>query len=234
MSVISKLEFKIADHVSELTEPFNGMNEEYVKLIRAYHETYLDETRTEEHKRQQRASTKNLILDLVSERVNRAKEAIADIKKQYVGSKEAPELRAEERVFNVLYWKEIFHYADYSELEQLHSENSTDPVFKKLLYNELKRREIEKPAHYNLSKQTKLIENIEQEMEFPELDKLEQIMEHMRATSREHFYYNIQEYIASGTEIKPRTINNDLDAFPITDTSKGGTFRPLFSLPEVS
>ena len=223
--------FDVKDHVGQIADVFSGMVGEYEGLIRGFHTIYLDDSRTDEYKRQQRASTANAIYDLVNGRVNSAKAVIESVKDEYRDTGNAPSMSADEKVFNLLYWKEVLPYADYNELHQHYTENKTDPVFKKLLFNEFSRREQEEPANYNMTEQQNLIAEVDSVMQFPELDKLETILHHVANTARETFNPGLESFIRTGQgSLNPRSISKDMDAFPIEGPGAG--HRPLFSIPE--
>ncbi len=156
---------------------------------------------------------------------------IGGIREKYLEPEPGPEIDASEKLFNLAWWKEILPEADYSKLQELYSRHNADEVFTWLLYRELERREKERPANFNLTKQQELMSEIEQGPELPGLRKLEIVINHVAATSREYFNPGIKEHIKSNGRggLYPRNIDNDLNLYPISD---GPTFRPVFSLPE--
>lgn len=233
MSTRSKemLEFNVMDHVKEIAAPFSGMNQEYEKIIREYHKVYLDNSRTEEYKRKQRARTANAVYDLVNDRVRAAKEIIENIKQRYTEPSGEIENNPSEKLFNFFYWKELLPFADYNELQQLYTENKNDPLFEKLFYVEMARRKKEQPDNFNLTEQEKLIAHIERKIDFPELNRIETTLNFVANTAREHFNPGIEAFIKSNRKegLYPRSIAEDLNRYPVLE---GPTYRPLFKLPD--
>lgn len=219
--------FNVLDHVSEIAAVFEGMNDEYVELVRSYHSVFLDETRTDEYKRQVKAQTVNAINDLVNGRVQAAKDTIENIKAEYTGAGQDQEPGASEKLFNLMYWKEILPEADYNELQELYTTHKRDPLFVQMLYREFNRREREKPENFNLTDQQELKAEIEGRQDFPGLKKIEITLNHIANIAREHYTDGIPEWVRGEGNIKYRNIGKDLAKFPVKD---GHTFRPVFRL----
>ena len=224
--------FDMKNYTDQIADVFSGMTEEYEKIIRGFHQVYLDDSRTKQYKSQQRASAMNAVYDLVNDRVRTAKELIESIKKEYTNPGEPPSKDASEKTYDLLYWREILPYADYKELQQYYTEHKADPLFVKMLFNEFKRREQEKPSNYSMTKQQNLIAEINKVVEFPELDKLELTLNHVANTARETFNPGIERLIRTGQgSLYPRSIKKDLEAYPI-ERKPGNPHRPKFSIPE--
>lgn len=226
--------FNIMDHAEEVAAPFEGMNKEYEKLIREYHNDYLDKTRSDEYKRQRRAETLNAIQDLVSDRVEAARAIMEAIKYNYEAPGQAPEYDTSEKTFNLLYWKEILPIADYEELAELYESNKTDSVFMRLLQKELDRREKVDADNFNLQEHSALQDYMMSGMEFPEFDKLEKVFNHVKSIARENFNPGLEEYVKAGGsgELLPRSVKKDLERYPVQ--GPGAEYRPAFKLPEAS
>jgi len=219
------MKFNIFDVLPRIAEPLKGADDEYVKLVRNYHDFYLDTTRTEEAKRQARARTHNAIRELKQSRIEQAKNVIEQVREEYT---EKPaggeELSDQAKLYNLMLWKEIIPHADTDELRELYLQNGSNEDFMKLLKVEFKKR-----GDNDLGVQ-RLKNEIEKGPETDGLEDLDRVKKSLNFIASQPSMW--AQELAEGVEldmknIKYRQIERDLDAFPV---EHGATRRPEFRM----
>lgn len=215
------MRFEFTDELRDrIFKHFEGMDDEYVDLVRGYHRVYLNGDHSEEYKNRERLITIDLVKSLKKDRADKAKAEIELIKEDYTELPASQYYTTEEKQYNLMLWTRIFPTATLKELEKLYSDNIGDEDFIKLLKAELRER-VDKGDN-GASTLLFALENPVIDTRFKELDKL---------VISFNTWANMEFYVAgiknSLTGVKYREVDRDLAAFPIDD---GPTFRPVFRL----
>lgn len=201
---------------------FEGMDNEYEKLIREYHTTFLNENYTLEHKNRERLLTIDKIKELKVDRINKAKEEIESIKAEYTSLPEPKKVTPEERTANILLWTKILPTSTIDELVKLWADNSTDEDLKKLLKAELRERTEGQAPTPKVSQFLHDLENEVSDTRFKELDKL--VIGFNTWANMSNYPANIKDSLAN---VKYRTVEKDLERYPIDN---GTIKRPVFGI----
>lgn len=201
---------------------FEGMDTEYEKLIREYHRVYLNEDLSQKKKSQERLLTIDKVMNLKKEHVEAALAEIEKIKEEY-SEKPAPvKLSVQEKAYNLALWTKVMPTMDIRELEALYAEHEADEDFKKLLKAELRERAKEDTLAPALMTLLDKIEHGHHDDRFKGLDQIAKGLK---------FLISIDMYPAFVTRglgwIKYRTINKDLELYPIPE---GPLHRGIFRL----
>lgn len=223
-------EFNIEDELPRIAVAFNGMDNEYVKLVRGHHDFYLDKTRTDAAKSQNRAQTSNAIVDLVTGRIVKALAAIEEIRTAYNPAPTPVRKSDAGRLADLTLWANTLPTATVDELADLHATHAGDPDFTAIFEAELRRREGAGEDGLAVGMLRHTIATKTAPVALPALDSLEKTFKAIRSTCRDMYPAGLKMAVVSGMRDSPkyRTVHYDLDAFPVSD---GPTYRPVFSLP---
>ena len=239
-------EQKVLESIGKIFEVFDGMTQEYVKLIREHHkvvtagvESSLPGRKTavgmysDEYISQHRAQTKEAVKQLKKTYVDRAKEVINSIKEKYgVKLPEPPkvpntpdeQMRYQlERNNNITLWKAQLETATVMELRSLYQEHQSNPDFMILFKAELRKRE----DSADLQKLKLEIENPPGDKTFDRLKQIEIGLDNINQI--EHFPVNLKNGFKG---ISFRDIDDDLDKYPIPEGTPGIPYRPVFDIKE--
>lgn len=213
-------EFELTQQLNDrIYKHFTGMDDKYVKLIRNYHDVYLDKIYTKEYKNKERLATQDNI-KLFKKKAELAKTEIDKIKDEHSEKPQAKNYSIDEKIYNLNLWSKIFPTSTIEELKTLYADNSVDEDFMRLLIAELRTRGL----NGDTKAKTMLleIENGVLDNRFIELDKL------ITAFNTWASMDNYPAYITDSlVNVKYRNVSHDLSLFPI---DKGPAIRPLFKL----
>lgn len=216
----------IRERIPEVYEVFASMDDEYVKLVREYHQiASMTDRYTTEFIAQKMQETKKAIKELMQDRLNAAKEVIARIREDFSEEPQEPTgatggvERQLERNNNLILWNAQLPVATVDELREMYQKHKNDPDFMVLLNVELRKRKDDPSAQ-------KLKYDIENPTEgvFAELDKLEKSLTFALTTDM----YPARLATRGINNIMFRSISEDLKKHPVQD---GATYRPVFDLP---
>lgn len=236
-------EQKVLESIGKIFEVFDGMTQDYVKLIREHHkvvtagvESSLPGRKTavgmysDEYINQHRAQTKEAVKQLKKTYVDRAKEVINSIKEEYgVKLPEPPEVPSSpdeqmryqlERNNNITLWKAQLETATVMELRSLYQEHQSNPDFMILFKAELKKREKSAELTMLISE----VENPPKDKAFESLNKIEIALNSLNQMN--YFPVNLKNGLK---KITYRDVDKDLDLYPILE---GPTYRPVFDIKE--
>lgn len=219
-------EFKLDEHLEKIAEPVKGMDEQYEKLIRQFHNIFLDESRTEQHKREQRAKISNEITDLKRESVNNSLEVIEQIREDYsVKAPAEPGEEATERLLQVTLWKEFLPSAAVDELRRLYEGLSGNSDFMTLLHSEIRKRNDTESIRLKHE-----IENPPAPKGMEALDRLEKWLGAIKQV-REYWHTSLAEKIENGDynidRGEQRSVDADFNKLPGDDIEG---YRPKFKI----
>lgn len=216
-----KNEFELTEAIrNDIFSPFKGMDDEYVKIVRKYHDVFLNNDYKTEYKTRVRAESVDKIKLLVKERVDQAKERVEKVKDQYTVKPVEKKYTIEEKTYNITFWLSIFPTSTIEELKELYANNGVNEDFLKLLMAELRKRD----SMGDLDAQVLLlkIQNGDGSNRFKDLDILVKGFDFWASMS------NYPAGIINGLEnVRYRTISKDLDSYPI---NSGSIYRPVFKL----
>jgi len=218
--------FNINDHLERIANVFKGMDEEYIKVVRGFHEFYLDQTRTEEAKRAEYAKAHNNIRDLRRERVAAAKDVIDEIREEATprpgGENEQDQAT---RQANIQLWAAILPTATVDELRDLYLRHGGNDDFMALLNVQFRTRD------KNDLQLQKLINEIENGPEIPGIEDLNRVEYSINTIGSENLSQwpqGLDEAILTNlANVKFRSINTDLNSFPVKD---GAAYRGIFKM----
>ncbi len=239
-------EQKVLESIGKIFEVFDGMTQDYVKLIREHHkvvtagfESSLPGRKTavcmysDEYISQHRAKTKEAVRQLKKVYIDKAKEVINSIKEKYgVKLPEPPEVPSSpdeqmryqlERNNNITLWKAQLETATVMELRSLYQEHQSNPDFMILFKAELRKRE----DSADLQKLILEIENPPGDKAFDRLKQIEIGLDNINQI--EHFPVNLKNGFKG---ISFRDIDDDLDKYPIPEGTPGIPYRPVFDIKE--
>lgn len=236
-------EQKILESTGRIFEVFDGMTQEYVKLIREHHNVVTAKAESslpgrkvsvgmysDEYIKQHRARTKEAVKQLKKTYIDKAKEVINSIKEEYgiklpdppvVPTSTDEQIRYQlERNNNLILWKAQLEIATVAELKELYKEQQSNPDFMILFKAELKKREKSPELTMLISE----VENPAKDRAFESLNKIEIGLNNI--LHMEYFPVNIKNGFKKMTY---RNVDKDLDMYPILE---GPTYRPVFDIKE--
>lgn len=239
-------EQKILESTRKIFEVFDGMTQDYVKLIREHHKVVTAGVKSslpgrktavgmysDEYISQHRAQTKEAVKQLKKVYIDKAKEVINSIKEKYgVKLPEPPEVPSSpdeqmryqlERNNNITLWKAQLETATVMELRSLYQEHQSNPDFMILFKAELRKRE----DSADLQKLKLEIENPPGDKAFNRLKQIEIGLDNINQI--EHFPVNLKNGFKG---ISFRNIDDDLDKYPIPEGTPGIPYRPVFDIKE--
>lgn len=210
---------RLEDDFQRVFRVYQGMDEEYVDLIRGYHRTAVEPDFTPQAKNKFREEAKEAVQELKRKYFEWAKEMIEMIRKEYRPKVEPKKYSTEERLLNVTLWSQTIPTTTVDELRQLYLEHKGDPDFEQLLEAEIRRRDDTDDLNLQAFKHERIAEP--QDKAFSELNKLQASLS----------FLTLQHYYPAGLKslkhYELRNVGADLDRYPIDD---GHTYRPLFDI----
>ena len=210
---------RLQDDFQRVFWVYQGMDKEYVDLIRGYHRIAVEPDYTMQAKNKFREETKEAVQEMKRKYFERAKEVIEKIREEYRPKVEPKKYSTEERLLNVTLWTQTMPTATVDELRQLYLEHKGDPDFEQLLEAELRRRDDTGDLNLQRLKHERTAEP--QDQAFAELNKLQAGLSFLAS---QHFY---PANLKSLEHHELRNVDADLSAHPIND---GHVFRPRFDI----
>lgn len=236
----------VLESIGEIFKVFDGMTQEYVKLIREHHKIATEGfvsplpgrkiaigKYSEEYIREHRAKTKIAVKELKKAYIDKAKEVIKSIKEKYgVKSPESPvvpsspdeQMRYQlERNNNITLWKAQLETATIGELKNLYQEYQSNPDFIILFKAELRKRE----DNADLQRLILEIENPPEDKVFDHLKQIEIGVDNINQI--DYFPVNLKHGFNA---VSYRNVDSDLDKYPISEGIPGVPYRPVFDIKE--
>ncbi len=198
---------------------YEGMDGEYVKLIRKHHGVATNPDLTMQAKNKDREATKEAVQELKRRYFDKAKAEIDKRREEYKPKVTAPKLSTQERLLNVTLWTQTMPTATVDELRALYLEHKGIPDFEQLLEAEFRKRD--DSGDLNLQQ---LKHEIANEPEDRALARLQKVEDALSFLAGQHFY---PAKLESTEHFELRDVGADLDRYPISD---GPTFRPVFDI----
>ena len=219
-------EFNLDEHLGTIADPLRGIDEEYEKLVRQVHNVFLEESRTDQHKREQKAKISNAIEELKMDGINNSLDVIEQIKEDYsVKAPAEPGEEATERLLQVTLWKEFLPSAAVDELRRLYEGLSGNSDFMTLLHSEIRKRNDTESIRLKHE-----IENPPAPKGMEALDRLEKWLSAIKQV-REYWHTSLAEKIENGDynidRGEQRSVDADFNKFPGDDIEG---YRPKFKI----
>jgi|LSQX01.3.fsa_nt_gb hypothetical protein len=210
---------RLEEDFQKVFQVYQGMDKDYVDLIRHYHGVAVNPDLTMQAKNKAKEETKEAVQELKRKYFERAKEVIEKIREEYQPKVEPKKYNTEERLLNVTLWTQTMPTATVDELRQLYLEHKGDPDFEQLLEAEIRRRDDSDDLSLQTFKHDRVAEP--RDRAFTELDKIERGLAFLAS---QHYYPANFEGLE---HFELRNVDADLDRYPIDD---GHVYRPLFDI----
>lgn len=213
MTVLNRL----SEDLQKVFKTYEGMDKEYVKIIRKHHGVATNPDLTEQAKNKDRAATVEAVQELKRKYFERAKAEIDKLREAYRPKVEIPKLSSAERLLNVTLWTQTLPTATAAELRELYLEHKGNEDFMQLLEAQFRQRKDDLGLQ-------QLKHEIAHEPEDRALARLQKAEDALSFLTNQHFY---PAKLKSTEHFELRSVGADLDRYPISD---GPTFRPVFDI----
>lgn len=226
----------MVEYRPKIFQVFAGMDEEYVKLVRKYHDVVTSGEFNRATEARKKDETKAAVMALKKKYVDAAKAIIEEIKNKHrLPAPTVPTEGAAERLLNVTLWREQLSTATLDELRALHGDNRLNSDFMTLFNAELRIRRANDPNDLQLQAFEVELSKEPAESLFAELDKIVIVL-NFHANNPHHYPQGLLpeagqagEAGLGGKNVKLRQIDSDLAEHPI-EGGPGIPYRTVFRL----
>jgi hypothetical protein len=208
---------RLEQDLQRVFKVYEGMDSEYIKLIRKHHSVATNQDLTMQAKNKDREATKEAVQELKRRYFEKAKAEIDKLREAYRPKVETPKLSSAERLLNVTLWTQTLPTATAAELRELYLEHKGNEDFMQLLEAQFRQRKDDLGLQ-------QLKHEIANEPEDRALARLQKVEDAISFLAGQHFY---PAKLESTEHFELRDVGADLDRYPISD---GPTFRPVFDI----